>query len=71
MKQDPSYAPKAEAVSTFAKATEYFGIYLLDEVKKVTEGKGRIDSKHLYDCISNLLSDVGNQRTLYFLECLI
>lgn len=53
MKQDPNYAPKTDAVTTMSKATEYFGDFLLEEVKRIGEGKNRVDYKLLYDCISN------------------
>jgi hypothetical protein len=34
MKQDSFYTPKAEAVASMSKATEIFGEYLLEEIKK-------------------------------------
>ncbi len=48
-----------------ARATEYFGEYVLEELKKITEGKNRIDTKDLFDCIS------ANSRIFGFLDCLI
>ena len=36
MKQDADYRAGAEAVSAMSKATEYFGQYVLEEVKKQT-----------------------------------
>jgi hypothetical protein len=35
-----------------AKAAEYFAEYMLEEVKRMSEGKSRIDHGLLYDCIS-------------------
>jgi len=52
MRQDQYYAPKTEAYSAMAKAAEYFGDYLLEEVKRMSEGKNRIDHHLLYECIS-------------------
>ena len=52
MKQDAYYSAKIEATTAMAKATEYFAEFFLDEIKKLTEGKNRIDAKVLYDCIS-------------------
>lgn len=71
MKQDPHYTPKAEATAALSKATEYFALFLLEEVKKVSDGKNRIDSKVLYDCISTIASYVDNKNSLSFLDCLI
>lgn len=65
MKQDKFYTPKTEAVTAMARATEYFGEYFLEELKKITEGKNRIDTKDLFECIS------VNQRIFGFLDCLI
>lgn len=48
-----------------ARATEYFGEYFLEELKKIVSGKNRIDTKDLFDCIS------ANQKTFGFLDCLI
>jgi phage shock protein A len=53
MKQDPYYSAKVEATVAMGKATEYFAEFFLEEIKKLTEGKNRIDAKVLYDCISN------------------
>ena len=52
MKQDSYYSAKVEATTAMAKATEYFAEFFLEEIKKLTEGKNRIDAKVLYDCIS-------------------
>lgn len=48
MKQDKMFAPKTEAVAAMARATEYFGEYVLEELRKITEGKNRIDTKDLF-----------------------
>lgn len=53
MKQDSYYSAKVEATVAMGKATEYFAEFFLEEIKKLTEGKNRIDAKVLYDCISN------------------
>jgi hypothetical protein len=31
-----------------ARATEYFGEYFLEELKKLTEGKNRLDTKDMF-----------------------
>lgn len=52
MRQDQYYAPKTEAYSAMAKAAEYFADFFLEEVKRMSEGKNRIDHRLLYECIS-------------------
>lgn len=65
MKLDNSYSTSTENVCAMTKAVEYFGIYLLEEVKKASEGKKRIDLNSLFEAINN------NQNNLWFLNCLI
>ena len=65
MKQDPYYTTSAENVSAMTKTVEYFGEYLLEEVRKVSEGKKRVDASELFDAINT------NQSQLWFLNCLI
>lgn len=48
-----------------AQATEYFGEYLLEEIKKNTEGKKRIDITDFFLTLNS------NQSNLWFLNCLI
>ena len=48
-----------------SKAVEFFGEFLLQEIKKHTEGKKRIDHNDLFETINT------NQSNLWFLECLI
>ena len=52
LKQDPNYAPRVDGIVTMSRAAEYFGDYMLEEVKRMNEGKNRIDYRMLYDCIS-------------------
>ena len=47
------------------KAVECFGEYMLQEIRKQTEGNKRVDVPDLFSCISS------NQNQLWFLECLI
>ena len=65
MKQDSDYRPGTEAVATMSKAVEFFGEFLLQEIKKHTEGKKRVDHNDLFETINT------NQSNLWFLECLI
>lgn len=71
MKQDTYYSAKVEATAAMSKTTEYFAEFFLEEIKKLTEGKNRIDSKVLYDCISINNLNLDNNRSFSFLECLI
>lgn len=65
MKQDSYYTATAENVSAMTKTVEYFGEYLLEEVRKVSQGKKKIDVGDLFDAIN------ANQSQLWFLNCLI
>ena len=56
MRQDDYYAPKTEGVSTMEKATQLFAENMLEEVKRMSEGKNRIDYRLLYECISTYLT---------------
>jgi hypothetical protein len=64
LKQDSDYNPKGEAISCLSLSTQYFAEYFLQEVKKFTEGKKKIDLSDMFECIH---SGPGN---LWFLECL-
>ena len=48
MKQDTLYTPKPEAVATMSYATEFFAEHLLEDVKRSTEGKNRVDIHTLF-----------------------
>lgn len=65
MKQDGSYAASTESVTAMSRAAECFGEYLLEEVKKSTEGKKRVELSDLFEAINN------NQSSLWFLNCLV
>lgn len=36
MKQDPFYSAKVEATAAMSKATEYFAVFMLEEIKKMS-----------------------------------
>lgn len=65
MKQDSSYATSTESVTAMSRAAEHFGEYLLEEVKRSTEGKKRIELSDLFEAVNN------NQSSLWFLNCLV
>jgi len=65
MKQDSDIATTNDNIPAMANAVEYFGEYLLEEVKKTTKDKKRIELGDLFEAINN------NQNNLWFLNCLI
>lgn len=65
MKQDTAYTASTENISAMARATEYFGEYFLEEVKKNTEGKKRIEVGDFFATMNS------NQTNLWFLNCLL
>lgn len=65
MKQDNFYTASTDNVTAMTRSAQYFGQFLLEEIKKTSEGKKRIDATDLFDCIN------ANQTNLWFLDCLI
>ena len=62
LKQDPFYAPKVEGTVAMAQAAEAFGIQMLDEIKKMSEGKKTIGVDMLYECISTFVVSQTTRR---------
>lgn len=65
MKQDTNYTTSNDNITAMTKTVEYFAEYLLEEIKKSTEGKKKIDAADLYEIINS------NQNTHWFLNCII
>lgn len=65
MKLDSDYACSNENTQAMAQLAEYFGEYFLEEVKKNTEGKKRIDLGDFLETINS------NQSHMWFLNCLV